>query len=85
MNAVDEYFALQIPDFPNALCRGVNPELMTHKNQTRMAAGKQICCGCEHIKECAGWAIENHERGIWGGLDDRERSAMRRATKRLSA
>lgn len=83
MSTLLELLALVTPDFPNALCKSVNPELMTPDTRVEMNFGKSVCCKCDHKKECLDVALKNREVGIWGGTDDDEREEMRRAQKRL--
>lgn len=47
------------------------------KNLTIRAA-KRICARCQHVTECAEWAIQNEQFGIWGGLTSGERIFIRR-------
>ena len=74
---------LDAPDFPDALCTSVNPELMTPDARAHMTFGKSVCCKCSHKKECLETGVRNREVGIWGGTDDDEREAMRNAMARL--
>ncbi len=74
---------MQIGYFPNALCRSVNPELMTPASTESDAFAKSVCCKCEHKRECLDFALRNREFGIWGGTDDRQREAMLSANARL--
>lgn len=39
---------------------------------------KAICNRCPHKRECAEWGIANEAHGIWGGLTNRARQAVRR-------
>jgi WhiB family transcriptional regulator, redox-sensing transcriptional regulator len=44
----------------------------------REARAKAICARCPVIRECAAYAIAAGERyGVWGGLSERERLALR--------
>lgn len=47
------------------------------KNLTIRAA-KRICDRCQHLTECAEWAIYNERFGIWGGLTSGQRIHIRR-------
>lgn len=42
----------------------------------REHGAKVVCAVCEVQKECRDWAVANRERGIWGGLTDRERRGL---------
>lgn len=39
---------------------------------------KGICNQCNHRLECAEWGINNERFGIWGGLTNSQRNAIRR-------
>lgn len=43
------------------------------------ATAKRACLNCPVMATCARWGLEHRERGVWGGLDDYDRNAMRRA------
>ena len=43
------------------------------------AAQRAVCARCLVTPECLRFAIENGERGIWGGTDDHDRRRMRKA------
>ena len=46
------------------------------------APAKAICASCPVREECLDYAITNGEKfGIWGGLSERERRRIRRATR----
>lgn len=47
-----------------------------------IANAKALCSGCPVQPECAAWAIERREDGVWGGLTDADRIAVRRRTNR---
>ena len=42
----------------------------------REHGAKVVCAVCEVQMECRDWAIANKERGVWGGLTDRERRGL---------
>ena len=42
-------------------------------------AAKAVCRGCEVREQCLAWALDVGESfGIWGGLDEEERAALKR-------
>ena len=43
-----------------------------------MVMAKSICRRCPHQAECAEWGIQNEDFGIWGGLTESNRRAIRR-------
>ncbi|MDA8281286.1 MAG: WhiB family transcriptional regulator [Actinomycetota bacterium] len=67
-----------------AACRGTDGELFFPEPsdgdyQQRLAAAKAICRVCPVRGECRTWAVtHSNELGVWGGLTDRERRALRR-------
>lgn len=67
-----------------AACQGADGELFFPDTRDgdyplRLAAAKAICRACPVQLECRTWAVEHrNERGIWGGLTERERRALRR-------
>ena len=46
--------------------------------QAEARVAKSICHSCPHKVECAEWGIYNEAHGIWGGLTNRDRQAVRR-------
>jgi WhiB family transcriptional regulator, redox-sensing transcriptional regulator len=42
---------------------------------------KRVCGSCLVVDECIAFAVEHHERGIWGGTSERERRDIRKALK----
>jgi WhiB family redox-sensing transcriptional regulator len=72
----------------HANCIGVDPELFfpissTGLGRMQAQAAKQVCGACPVARECARWALRQGELyGIWGGLDEEDRRAARRAIRR---
>jgi WhiB family redox-sensing transcriptional regulator len=68
----------------HALCRDTDPELFFPIGTTGLALvaidrAKQVCAECEVRVECLDFALEtNQDSGIWGGLSEEERRAIRR-------
>ena len=61
----------------DAACRDMDPELFYESEHE--AAAKAVCAGCVVIGECRSYAIDRGEpHGIWGGLSETERAAVRR-------
>lgn len=47
---------------------------------------KAVCAACEVQVECLTAALENDERyGIWGGLDETERAAIKKRNREARA
>lgn len=55
-----------------------NPDLHFSDSLAATEAAKHICSTCPFREPCADWAIRRGEHGVWGGMDDRQRSAYRR-------
>ncbi|WP_042370986.1 WhiB family transcriptional regulator [Streptacidiphilus neutrinimicus] len=73
-----------------ANCIGVDPEIFfpissTGLGRIQAQAAKQVCGACTVANDCARWALRHGELyGIWGGLDEEDRRAARRAVWRSS-
>jgi WhiB family redox-sensing transcriptional regulator len=52
------------------------PEQDASKYENQFA--KAICASCPHKIECGEWGIHKENFGIWGGLSDLDRRAIRR-------
>lgn len=47
---------------------------------------QQVCLGCDFRRECGQWALDtNQEWGVWGGLTENDRRAIRRRHFRQKA
>ena len=47
---------------------------------------KQVCRRCPVIEPCLQWAIETgQDAGVWGGMSEDERRALKRRASRLRA
>jgi WhiB family transcriptional regulator, redox-sensing transcriptional regulator len=74
-----------------AACREVDPELFFPIGNTGPALlqideAKQVCRRCSVMDECLRWAIDSgQDAGVWGGLSEDERRALKRRTIRLRA
>lgn len=72
-----------------AVCRGTDPDLFfpvgsTGHALTQIARAKQVCGECPVRVDCLEYAIEtNQDSGIWGGLDEEQRRAIRRQNAAL--
>lgn len=79
------------PNFDNPLCAQTDPNIFFPEedeegnpiasNATTYADAKAICKRCDHMNECASWAIRNETQGFWGGMSPAQR---RTARKRLN-
>lgn len=49
-------------------------------------AAKKVCGRCEVRQECLEYALEHDERwGVWGGTSERQRRALKRASRKAAA
>jgi WhiB family redox-sensing transcriptional regulator len=66
-----------------ALCRGYDTQIFypAERDITGLRQAKAICATCAVIEQCREEALENGERGVWGGLSDRERERLKRTGK----
>jgi WhiB family redox-sensing transcriptional regulator len=68
----------------HALCRDTDPELFFPIGTTGVALvaidhAKRVCAECRVTRECLDFALDtNQDSGIWGGLSEEERRAIRR-------
>ena len=73
-----------------AACRAEDPELFfpvggTGAAMLQQEAAKRVCRRCPVMATCREWAVENHqESGIWGGLNEDERRALKRRSQRTA-
>ena len=71
-----------------AACLDADPELFFPIGSAGPALGqveeaKAICSRCEVVEPCLKWAIEfGQDAGVWGGLSEPERRALKRRTAR---
>ncbi|WP_327089665.1 WhiB family transcriptional regulator [Nonomuraea sp. NBC_01738] len=74
-----------------AACRDVDPELFFPIGNTGPALmqideAKQVCRSCSAVEKCLKWALESgQDAGVWGGLSEDERRALKRRTARARA
>jgi WhiB family transcriptional regulator, redox-sensing transcriptional regulator len=71
-----------------ARCKDEDPELFfpvgtTGPAAAQIEAAKAVCMQCEVRAECLEWALATgQDAGVWGGLSEEERRALRRARRR---
>jgi WhiB family redox-sensing transcriptional regulator len=74
-----------------AKCKDEDPELFFPIGTTGPAAAqideaKAICMQCAVRVECLDWALATgQDAGVWGGMSEEERRALRRARRREAA
>ena len=72
----------------DAACADESPDLFfpignTHPARLQVEKAKVVCRRCEVVDICRKWAIESgQDSGIWGGLSEGERHALRRRNPR---
>lgn len=72
----------------HAACRGEDPELFFPIGTSGPALqqiedAKAVCERCPVIDTCLRWALEHGmDSGVWGGLSEEERRALRRRNAR---
>ncbi|MFI7361614.1 WhiB family transcriptional regulator [Streptomyces sp. NPDC050149] len=71
-----------------AACREADPDLFFPIGSTGPALvqtedAKAVCRSCPVRQECLRWALDNgQDAGVWGGLDETERRALKRRSRR---
>lgn len=88
----------QLPPFTTqAACASEDPHLfygpdLDDKRQEdrtvrryRIRAAKATCATCPVLHECRTWGVQYEAHGVWGGLDEHEREALRRNHRRQAA
>ena len=71
-----------------AACLEEDPELFFPIGNTgpaleQIEQAKKVCARCEVVDTCLQWAIESgQDAGVWGGLSEDERRALKRRNAR---
>ena len=74
-----------------AACREEDPELFFPIGTTGPALmqvedAKAVCRRCDETEACLNWALENgQDAGVWGGMSEDERRALKRRRARARA
>jgi WhiB family transcriptional regulator, redox-sensing transcriptional regulator len=74
-----------------AVCRDEDPELFFPIGNTgpalmQIEEAKAVCRRCPVMSECLSWALESgQDAGVWGGLSEDERRALKRRNARARA
>lgn len=74
-----------------AICRAEDPELffpvgVSGPAQVQNEAAKTVCRRCPVRDACLAWAVSTGQSdGVWGGLSEDERRAMKRRAARQTA
>lgn len=69
-----------IPEWQQgAVCAQVDPELFYPPKGGGATPAKGICGSCDVRLKCLKYALDNNEEfGVWGGLSERERRALKK-------
>jgi hypothetical protein len=67
------------------LCVGENPEIFFPSHGDPGEEARRICAACSVRTRCLEYSTEADEFGVWGGLDQHERRALRRRRKAAAA
>ncbi|MGC0379673.1 WhiB family redox-sensing transcriptional regulator [Streptomyces sp. SAI-229] len=76
------------PIWQEALCRSEDPELFfpvgdSGQALVQTAEAKRVCGRCALTRACREWALsQGEDSGVWGGLSEQERRALRRSAVR---
>jgi WhiB family redox-sensing transcriptional regulator len=63
----------------DALCAQTDPEVFFPEKGKSTRQAKRLCADCAVTAQCLDQALAADERfGVWGGLSERERRALRR-------
>lgn len=71
-----------------AVCRDESPELFFPAGNSgpalaQIAEAKSVCNRCPVKSECLAWSLEsNQDAGVWGGLSEDDRRALKRTCSR---
>ena len=81
-----------IPNWQHsAACRDEDPELFFPVGNSgpallKIEEAKAVCHRCPVMDQCRQWALDSgQDAGVWGGLSEEERRAVRRRTSRARA
>lgn len=72
-------------------CKNEDPELFFPVGTSgpallQIAEAKTVCRRCPVVTECLTWALESgQDAGVWGGMSEDERRALRRRNARTRA
>ncbi|MFO0881935.1 MAG: WhiB family transcriptional regulator [Candidatus Saccharimonadales bacterium] len=65
-----------------ALCRETDPEIFFPEKGGSTREAKRVCANCDVRIQCLEHALSQDERfGIWGGLSERERRRLKKASQ----
>jgi len=62
--------------YKDGLCRNYPTKLWYQYDTAKDRTAKRICSACPVRSECLQYSLENHETGVWGGLNDLDRKRL---------
>jgi WhiB family redox-sensing transcriptional regulator len=66
----------------DAACRNINPEtFFPEKENKNINIIGEYCNNCLVKKPCLNYALQHHEKGIWGGTTTKQRQRIQRTKK----
>lgn len=65
----------------HAICIGEDPDLFFPSHGDPGTRARLVCANCPVRPDCLGYSIDADEFGIWGGLDQEQRRALRGAVE----
>ncbi|MPZ67854.1 MAG: WhiB family transcriptional regulator [Pseudonocardiaceae bacterium] len=74
-------------DAPTAVCAEVDPELWFPEKGGSTRDPKRLCRSCPLMAACLEWALDHpseSRHGVWGGMSEGERYALRRRRRTLA-
>jgi WhiB family redox-sensing transcriptional regulator len=66
------------PWYKDSLCKDLPTKLWYQFDAEKDKFAKKICNRCPVRTQCLQFALDNHETGVWGGLNDMDRKRLRR-------
>lgn len=63
-------------EWDRAACKDKPLKLFFSNRLSDQEEAKGVCSLCPIRQECLDWALDNTERGIWGGMTLQERCAL---------
>jgi WhiB family redox-sensing transcriptional regulator len=67
------------------LCVGADPEIFFPSHGDPATEARQVCADCGVRDDCLKYATDADEFGIWAGLDQQQRRALRKKQQRREA
>ena len=80
--AIADFLDAPVTWWPDARCKGVDPELFFPSIGKTSNPAKAICNECPREAECLEYALSAGEKfGVWGGTSERERVLLTKARR----